>query len=115
MRPTDDAGSGGFARCADRLDRFLAGLDRGEIVSGRVLQAAESEAVRITIGAGAFWARAMGGTPDVGPQRFEVVVPGQRPILRVMRSSARDEINLLVDPSFEKACPQMGLRLDRKA
>ena len=115
MRQTDDGGSGGFAPCADRLDRFLASLDRGEIASGRVLQVTESEAVRIAIGPAVFWARAVGGTPDVGPQRFEVVVPGHRPALRVMRSSGPDEINLLVDPSMEKACPQMGLRVDRKA
>jgi hypothetical protein len=117
MSPGSRGAGESLVGSADRLRRFLSGLDRGEIISGRVVQvwASDASVVRVALGPGAFWARAVGGCPGLGPQRFEVIAPGGRPVLRLVPSEGEEQVDLLVDASREKRPHGMGGSVDCRA
>jgi hypothetical protein len=102
-------------RRGERLNRFLTALDRGEIVTGRIVQQPEPGIVRVALGGGTFWARAVGGEAPVRRCRFEVVVPGRRPVLRLISGQEMHRLDLWVDPSAEKARPTAGMGFDGRA
>lgn len=98
-----------------RVTRYLMGLDRGECVSARVMRFAPPDGVVVEMGPGAVWARAIGGRPGLGACRFEVVAPGRTPTLRLLDEPTPRRLDLVVDPSREKAQTRRGRRLDHRA
>lgn len=94
---------------------FLGGLDRGEVVHGRILQVWEPDTIRVAIGPAVLIARTTGGRPTLGTFRFEVCVAGERPVLRLMQSGPSGEMDFIADPSLEKAGSRMNRRVDRRA
>jgi len=99
---------------AERLATYLAGLDRGEVVIGRILQVLGESEVRVALGPGILVARPVGGRPPIGECRLEVLAPGPRPILRVVSPGRRGGVEMLVDASCEKRAVGAGDRLDRR-
>ncbi len=98
-----------------RLTAYLASLDRGEVVTGRILQVLRGDEVRVALGPGILTARPVGGRPAVGECRLEVLTPGPRPVLRVVAPGQRGGVEVLVDASCEKRALRDGDRLDRRA
>jgi hypothetical protein len=105
----------GHSGRADRLADYLAELDRGEIVTARILQVVGDSEVRVALGPGILTARPVGGRPAIGECRLEVVVPGSQPILRLVEPGCRAGVEMLVDASCEKRAVVAGDRLDRRA
>jgi hypothetical protein len=97
------------------LGTYLGALDRGEIVSGRILQVVGDEWVHLALGPRHFWARAAKGRPPIGVGELEVLVPGAAPVLRLRQTETSRGIDLLVDPGWEKAWAETGMRVDSKA
>lgn len=114
MAPPDDEVGAPKGRAA-RLADYLAGLDRGEIVAGRILQVLGNDEVRVAFGPGVLTARAVGGRPSVGECRLEVLAPGPRPTLRIAAPGRRPGVEVVVDASREKRAVRAGNRLDRRA
>lgn len=100
-----------MTRRTPALRRYLQGLDRGEVITVRVVQVT-GEDVRVAAGPGAFWARTRGGRPGLGPHRLEVVRPGPRPVFRMLGRREEGALDLLVDASHEKAADRRGRRID---
>jgi hypothetical protein len=99
---------------AQALLSYLNGLDRGQIITARVVQVMADE-VRIALGPGTLWARTRGGRPGLGMQRMEVLQPGARPAFRMVRRQGGSVVDLCVDASHEKAARMRGLRIDQQA
>ena len=94
---------------------YLGGLDRGEIVDGRILQIWEPDTIRVAMGPGILIARATGGKPILGTFRFEVSVPGERPVLRMTNAVPAGEMDFVADPSLEKTASRMVRQVDYRA
>ncbi len=100
---------------ARRLDDYLRALDPGEIVTGRILQLLGGETVRVALGPGVVTARAVGGRPEVGSCRLEVLTTGERPVLRILGLAEAGRTEIRVDVSREKRRSLVGGRVDRRA
>jgi len=93
---------------------FFTGLDRGEIIDGRIVQNMGLGVVRVVVGPSVIWARTTGATPSLGTFRFEVVTPGRRPVLRLIEKRRGRRLDLVVDPSRDKAQSKAGRTFDRR-
>jgi hypothetical protein len=109
-----DQGGGCSPGRLRRLKDYLAARDRGEVVPGRILQVLGAGEVRVALGPGVLTARAVGGRPEIGECRLEIMVPGPRPILRLLVPGRRGGVEVLVDASWEKRAAAAGDRLDRR-
>jgi len=116
MEPSgDERPRGGATGRERRLAEYLAGLDRGEIVVGRIVQVRSANEVRVALGPGVLTARAVGGRPAVGDCRLEVLTPGARPVLRLAVPGPAGAVEMVVDASCEKRAARARSRLDRRA
>lgn len=110
---TPDEKSAGRELREKRQRGYFAALDRGEVIDGRVVQIFEPDGVRVAIGTAVILARTTGGRPGLGTHKFEVVVPGERPVLKLVVPSRDQLLDLIVDPSAEKRQKGTGKRFDR--
>jgi hypothetical protein len=104
----------GEALRAKRQRGYFSSLDRGEVISGRVIQVLEPDGVRVVIGTAVIWAKTTGGNPGLGICQLEVVVPGEQPVLKLVVPKQNQRLDLVVDPSSEKKQKGTGGRFDRK-